>query len=56
MIINKKPWTFVRVVRKALEYGKATKTADVAKQLCSKEKYAHKWQLTGFVPETKPVD
>ena len=56
MIINKKPWTYAREVRRALEYGKATKTVDVAKQLCSKGKYAHKWQLTGFVPETKPVD
>ena len=56
MIINKKPWTYAREVRRALEYGKATKTVDVAKQLCSKGKYAHKWQLAGFVPETKPVD
>ena len=56
MIINKKPWTYAREIRRALEYGKATKTVDVAKQLCSKGKYAHKWQLTGFVPETKPVD
>ena len=56
MIINKKPWTYAREVRRALEYGKATKTVDVAKQLCSKGKYAHKWQLKGFVPETKPVD
>ena len=56
MIINKKPWTCTREVRRALEYGKATKTANVAKQLCSKLKYAHKWQLTGFVPETKPMD
>ena len=56
MIINKKPWTYAREIRRALEYGKATKTVDVAKQLCSKGKYAHKWQLKGFVPETKPVD
>ena len=30
--------------------------ADVVRHLCSRENYAHKWQLTGFVSETKPVD
>ena len=55
-IINEKPWARAREVRRALEYGKATKTANVVKQLCSKENYAHKCQLTGFVSETKPMD
>ena len=54
--INGKPWTRAREVSKALEYGKATKAADVVRHLCSRENYAHKWQLTGFISETKPVD
>ena len=54
--INEKPWTRAREVRMVLEYGKATKAANVVKQLCSKENYAHKWHLTGFVFETMPVD
>ena len=54
--INEKPWTRAREVCRARQYGKATKTADVVKQLCSQENYAHKWQLTGFVFETKPMD
>ena len=37
--INEKPWTRAREVRNALEYGKATKTADVVKQLCSRESF-----------------
>ena len=53
--IDEKPWARAREVRRALEYGKTTKTDDVVKQLCSKENYTHKWQLTGFVSETKPV-
>ena len=43
VIINEKPWTRAMEVRKTLEYGKATKNADVVKQLCSRENYAHKW-------------
>ena len=39
-----------------LKYGKATKVADVARHLCSKTNYAHKWQLIGLVSEMKPVD
>ena len=31
--INEKPWTRAREVCRALEYGKATKTADVARHL-----------------------
>ena len=51
VIINEKPWTCAREVCRTLEYGKATKVT-----LCSRENYAHKWQLTGFISETKPVD
>ena len=54
--INEKPWTRAREVRWALEYGKATKVADVARHLCSKTNYAHRWQLTRLVSEMKPVD
>ena len=54
--INEKPWTRSREVRRAPEYSKATKTADIVRHLCSKKNYAHKWQLTGLVSGTKPVD
>ena len=53
--ISEKPWTQTREVCKALEYGKATKIADIVRHLCSKTNYAQKWQLTGFVSETKPA-
>ena len=56
MTINGRPWTRAREVCRALEYGKATKSADIVKHLCSKENYAQKAQLIGFVPETKPVN
>ena len=45
--INGKPWTLARDICKAV---------DVVRHLCSKTNYAHKWQLTGFVSETKLVD
>ena len=48
--INEKPWTRAREVRRALEYGKATKAADIVKVFCSKENYA-KYQLSEFVSE-----
>ena len=38
-IINEKPWTRVRGVCKALEHGKAIKTTDVVRHLCSRENY-----------------
>ena len=56
MSIDEKPWTRARKVCKTLEYGKATKATDVVRHLCSKTNYAHKWQLTGLVSDTKPVD
>ena len=31
---------------RTLEYGKATKTSDIVKRLCSGENYAHNWQLS----------
>ena len=33
--INEERWTRAREVCKALEYGKATKTTDVVRHLCS---------------------
>ena len=54
--INEKPWTRARKVCKALEYSKATKATDVVRHFCSITNYTHKWQLTGFVSELKPVD
>ena len=50
--IDEQPWTSAREVYRTLEYRKATKAANVVKQLCSKENYAHKGQLTEFVSET----
>ena len=54
--IDEKPWTRTREVCRTLIYDKATKATDVVRHLCSKTNYAHKWQLTGLVSETKPVD
>ena len=54
--ISERSWTRAREVCRTLEYGKATKSADIVKHLCSKENYAQKCQLIGFVPETKPVN
>ena len=54
--IDEKPWKRPREVYKALEYGKVTKAADIVKHLCSRENYAHKWQLTKFVSETNLMD
>ena len=44
--INGNPWTRAKEVCKALEYLK--KTADVTKQLCSPENFAHKHELSKF--------
>ena len=54
--INEKPWTCVREVYRTLEYGKATKAADIVKHLCSRENYAHKWQLTEFISKKNFMD
>ena len=53
MTINEKPWIRAKEVRRALEYNK--KTTNIVKNHCSKENYAHKWQLAGLISETKPV-
>ena len=50
--INEKPWRSAKEVHRVLEYGKATKAADIVKHLCSRENYAHKYQLSEFVYET----
>ena len=49
--INGKPCTRAKEVCRALEYGKATKTADIVKHLSSRENYAHKWQLQSSFPK-----
>ena len=54
--INEKPWTRAREVYRVLEYGSTTKVADIVKHLCSRENYAHKFQLTEFVSETNFMD
>ena len=54
--INEKPWTRAREVHRVLEYGKATKAADIVKHLCSRENYAHKYQLSEFISETNSMD
>ena len=54
VIINEKPWTRVREVRRMLEYNK--KTANIVKAFCSREKYAHKYQLSEFTAVGNSVD
>ena len=40
----------------ARHYSITKKTADIIKAFCSKENFAHKYQIAGLVSETKPVD
>ena len=54
--INEKPWTRASEVCKALEYGKATKTADIVKAFCNRENYAHKWQLSTVHAACIPIN
>ena len=54
--INEKARTRVREVCRELEFGKATKAADIVKHLCYGENYAHKWQLTKLFFETNFMD
>ena len=51
--VDNKPWTCAKEVCKALEYGKATKTADIVKHLCSLKNYGHKCQFKEFIFVTK---
>ena len=52
--INEKLWTRAKELCRALEYNK--KTAHVIKAHVSPENYAHKWQLTEHVSETRPFN
>ena len=54
LTINEKPWTRAREVYRVLEYNK--KTTDIVKASCSKESYAHKWQLSSvaYTPTNWP--
>ena len=54
--INEKPWTRAREVCRALEYGKATKIADVIKAHVSPEHFAHKWQLSSVSAADTPIN
>ena len=44
--INGKSWTCAKEVCRALEYNK--KTPDIVKTFCSRENYAHNWQMNKF--------
>ena len=52
--INEKPWTRAKEVCRALQYNK--KTANIVKNHCSKEHYAHKYQMSGAYAAVRPVD
>ena len=54
LTINEKPWTRAKEVCKALQYNK--KTADIIKAFCSKENFAHKYQLSEFTATGNFVD
>ena len=49
--INEKPWTRAKEACRALEYGKATKTAHV-----SPENYAQKYQMSSVPAATTPIN
>ena len=52
--INEKTWTRAKGVCKALQYNKIT--ADIIKAFCSKELFAHKYQLSKFTVTGNFVD
>ena len=54
--VHGNPWSHAREVCRAREYGKATKTADIVKKLCSQENYTYKRQLTEFASATNFMD
>ena len=53
---NENSWTRAREVCRALEYGKATKTAHVIKAHVSPENYAYKWQLNSVSAGDTPIN
>ena len=55
--INGKSWTRAKEVCKAFEYDTETsKTADIIRAHCSRENYAHKYQMTGVHGSCTPVN
>ena len=53
--INEKPWTRVKEVYEALEYG-TSKTANIMRAHCSPEDITQKYQIMGLVSETRLVN
>ena len=54
--VNGKHWTRAKEVCKALEYNKKTsKTANIIRAHCSRENYAHKYQMTSVHAACTPV-
>ena len=55
--VNGNPWTRAKEVCKALEYNKKTsKTTNIIRAHCSRENYAHKYELSKFVLEMNPIN
>ena len=54
--VNGKNWTRAKEVCKALGYQKTTKTAQVVRVHCSRENFAHKYQLIGGSSADPPVN
>ena len=54
--INKKPRTRAKEACRALEYGKATKTAHVVKAHVSPENYAQKYQMSSVPTAATPIN
>ena len=52
--INGKPWARAKEVCKALEYNK--KTVHVIRGHCSRENYAHKYDLTSVTAAVTPLN
>ena len=46
--VNEKSWPRAKEVCRALEYGQATKAADIVKHLCGRENHAQKCQLSSL--------
>ena len=54
--IDEKPCTHAREVFRALEYGRATKVADIVKHLCSRENYTQKCPLSSVHAACTPIN